>query len=236
MIKDNIRHIQDDISLICRRLGKNPSDITLVCVSKTATPEKILEVIQNGITDIGENKVRDATTKFLKLQHLIKNSSQDFSVKYHMVGHLQRNKVKSALTIFDMIQSVDSLRLAQEIENHAENLNKTVDCLIEVKTSSEASKFGVKPEEALELIENVSGLKRIRIKGLMTIAPESESPEDARPYFRKLRQLSEGITQKFNSSNVQMKYLSMGMTNDYKVALEEGSNMLRIGRAIFANE
>lgn len=233
MIKDNISQIKDDISLICRGLSKNPSEIKLVCVTKAATPEMILEALQSGITDIGENRVQDAQKKFLKLQELIEESGNNYSVKRHLVGHLQTNKAKTALSTFDLIHSLDSLHLAKEIEKQAENLNKKVDCLVEVNTSCEASKFGVKPEETLDLIGEISKLKRINILGLMTIAPESEDSEEIRPCFRDLRLLKEKILREIKSSNVQMKYLSMGMTNDYKIALEEGSNMLRIGRAIF---
>lgn len=226
MIKHNIAKIKEDISLICQRLGRNPSEIKLVCVTKTATAEMILEALQNGITDIGENKVKEAEEKFSKLKEL-------YPVKFHMVGHLQANKVKKALEIFDLIQSVDNLHLAQVLEKEAGKLNKTAEVLIEVNTSNEPQKFGVKPEEALSLIGKIAELNRIRIQGLMTVAKESEDSEEIRNCFKKLRLLKDEISQEFNLPNVQMKYLSMGMTNDYKIALEEGSNMLRIGRAIF---
>jgi pyridoxal phosphate enzyme (YggS family) len=233
MIKDNIARIKEDISLICRKLGRNPKDIKLVGITKAATPEMVFEAAQNGITDIGENRVQEAEKKFQDLKRSISNSNQNFSVRYHMVGHLQTNKVKSALRIFDLIQSVDSLRLAKEVSRQAEALNKIVDCLIEVNTSREATKFGVKPQDALDLIKEISMLKRIQIKGLMTIASESNDETEIRPCFRKLSLLKENISKEFKQPNVQMQYLSMGMTNDYKIALEEGSNMLRIGRAIF---
>lgn len=235
MIKDNIARIKDDISLVCSRLGINPQDIILLCVTKTATPEMVFEALENGITEIAENRVVDAENKFSALKQIIKNSQRNFPVKYHMIGHLQSNKVKKAVSIFDLIQSMDSLHLAKEIEKQAQAQNKTADCLIEVKASSEATKFGVSPEETLQFIEEISKLKSIHISGLMTIAAETSESEEIRNSFRKLRKLKETISQEFNSPNISMKYLSMGMTNDYKIALEEGSNMLRIGRAIFKN-
>ncbi len=233
MIKDNIARIKDDISLICSRLGINSQDIILLCVTKAASPEMVFAALENGITEIAENRVQDAENKFSALKQIIKNSQRNFPVRYHMIGHLQSNKVKKAVSIFDLIQSVDSLNLAKEIEKQAQLQNRIVDCLIEVKTSSEATKFGVSPEETLKLIEEISKLTRIKIKGLMTIAPETNDSDEIRNCFRKLRNLKERISQGFNAPNIEMKYLSMGMTNDYKIALEEGSNMLRIGRAIF---
>ncbi len=233
MIENNIARIRDGISLICQGLRKNPSQIKLICVTKSASPEMIYAALQSGITDIGENRVQDAEKKFIAVKQLIKGSLNNFLVKYHMVGHLQTNKVKLALTLFDLIQSVDSLRLAREIDRELEKLNKTADILLQVNTSQEASKFGVNPDKTIDLIAEISKFKRIRIKGLMTIASESEDAGEIRGCFRELRMLKEKISQEFNLPNVQMQYISMGMTNDYGIALEEGSNMLRIGRAIF---
>lgn len=235
MIKDNIARLKDDISLICQRLGRNPAEVKLVCVSKTASAEMIFQALQCGITDIGENRVQDAEQKFLKLAGLLKKSAKNYDIKYHMVGHLQTNKVKSALKFFDLIQSVDSLRVAQEINKNAEKLKRSAEVLIEVNTSVEESKFGIKPEEALQLTAEIAKLKMVRINGLMTVGEESEDSEVIRKCFKKLSLLKEKIAQEIDLPNVQMKYLSMGMTSDYRIALEEGSNMLRIGRLIFAN-
>ncbi|MDP2940199.1 MAG: YggS family pyridoxal phosphate-dependent enzyme [Candidatus Omnitrophota bacterium] len=233
MIRDNIASLRKDIALICQRLKRQTQEISLVCVTKGATSQMAFEAIQNGIRDIGENRIQLAQKKFLELKLLIKNSNQNFSLHYHMVGHLQTNKVKSALLLFDLIQSVGSLHLAKEIEKQALKLNKTVDILIQVNTSGELSKFGIRPKEAIDLVSAISKLERIKIKGLMTIAPEVDDIEETRPCFRELRILKERITREFKHPQVTMQYLSMGMSNDYRVALEESSNMIRLGRAIF---
>jgi pyridoxal phosphate enzyme (YggS family) len=212
MIKENILKLKKQI----------PESASIVCVTKGRGVEQIKEAIEAGLTDIGENRVQEAILKHKALSTIDYRPS---TIKWHMVGHLQTNKAKEAVKIFDLIQSVDSLRLAKEIDKEAAKINKTQDTLIEVKTSPEATKFGIKPEEAIELIKEMSKFKNINIKGLMTIAPLVDNPEETRPYFRTLRELRD----KINGSWI----LSMGMTDDFKVAIEEGSNMVRLGRAIF---
>ena len=226
MFKDNILRIKERISLICSKINQDPNSITIVCVSKGRTAEQIEEVIEAGITDIGENRVQEAIIKFNALR------TTNYKLRTHMVGHLQTNKVKDAVRIFDLIQSVDSLRLAKELDKQASKINKLQDILIEVKTSKEATKFGIKPDDAIEVIKEIAKFKNINIKGLMTIAPLVDNPEKARPYFRKLRELRDKINS-LRLTAYNLPLLSMGMTDDFEVAIEEGSNMLRLGRAIF---
>lgn len=192
-----------------------PAGVTIVAVSKGRSIEEIKEAVAAGITDIGENKVQEALLKYRELP----------TIKWHMVGHLQANKVKDAVKIFDLIQSVDSLHLAQEIDKQALKINKIQDILIEIKTSPEETKFGLKPEEAIPAIKEIAKLKNINIKGLMTIAPIVDDPEKTRPYFRLLRDLRDEIN--------KFQIFSMGMTDDFKIAVEEGATMVRLGRAIF---
>lgn len=222
MIKDNILKVRQRISLACFKINQDPRKITVIAVSKSRTPEQIKEAVAAGITDIGENKVQEAIIKYHELSGI---GLKTATIKWHMVGHLQSNKVKDAVKIFDLIQSVDSLRLTEEINKQAAKINKIQDIFLEVKTSCEESKFGLKPEEAFEFVRNIPAFKNINIKGLMTIAPAVDDPQRTRPYFRMLRELSIKINKPL--------VLSMGMTDDFEAAIEEGSTMVRIGRAIF---
>jgi PLP dependent protein len=226
MIKDNIQRLRQEIFSVCRHIGRKPEKITLVAVTKTASLDQIREAVDCGITDIAENRIQEAKEKY----PLLKDSPD---LRFHLVGHLQTNKIKPALELFDLIHSVDSLRLAQQIEVAAAKSNQAVEALIEVNVSGEETKFGIKPEEAADLLASIGKLKYLRVKGLMTIAPLAGSPDQIRSCFRNLRLLKEKVEKQISLPNVEMKYLSMGMTDDYRVALEEGSNMLRIGRAIF---
>lgn len=228
MIKDNILRIQDDISLICRRLGRNPQDVTLVAVTKFATPAAVEEALACGVEHIGENKVQEAKNKFAAVNF------SGFKVTRHMIGHLQTNKVKEALKIFDVIQSVDSLHLAQALDKETGKLNRKADILVQVNTSGEKQKSGVGREAALGLIGQIATLKNLRVLGLMTIAPLVEDEKIIRDSFRHLRGLRDKVNNEFKgNASVQMNFLSMGMSHDYKIAIEEGSNMVRIGSAIF---
>lgn len=227
MIKDNISNINNHIHSICQRLGISPDDITLVGITKYVDSSKIKEIIDGGVINIGENIVKDASKKFSELgDHAQK-------VTKHFVGHLQTNKAKDAVSVFDLIQSVDSLKLACEINKHAVNREKIVDVLIQVNTSCEDQKSGVEKEHALELIKDVLELKNIRILGLMTIAMFTDDKEVIRKCFKDLRLVRDEVNNMFPASEqIQMKYLSMGMSSDYEIAIEEGANMIRIGRAI----
>ncbi|OGW96544.1 MAG: YggS family pyridoxal phosphate enzyme [Omnitrophica WOR_2 bacterium GWA2_45_18] len=231
MIKANISKIQGKIASVCKKIGRNPSEVILIGVTKYAEADKIKEAIEAGLTHIGENKVQEAQRKFPALE--------PFNAKMtkHMIGHLQTNKVKPALRYFDFIQSVDSLKLAVEIEKQATVLNKNVDILVEVNTSMEEQKFGMDAYEVIPLIEEISRLPHIRVRGLMTISALTDRQEVARKCFQDLRFLNDRCKEAFaGRPGVNMQFLSMGMTDDYEIALEEGSNMLRIGRAIFAEE
>lgn len=219
-INSNLASIKQRISEAAQGAGRSAEDVKLIAVTKTVPVELIEEAIQAGITDIGENKVQEAEAK----------AEVFSSVTRHMIGHLQRNKVRQALGIFDIIQSVDSERLAAEIEAKAKA--KVVLILIEVKTSDEAAKYGVPADATIEFVKKIAGLKHLKIQGLMTMAPWFDDPEKARPYFKTLRELRDKIVE-LKIPNVEMKYLSMGMTDDFEVAIQEGSNMVRIGRAIF---
>jgi pyridoxal phosphate enzyme (YggS family) len=229
----NIKEVQQRISAAAQKAGRDPSEITLVAVTKTIPVEQIKEAIATGITDIGENRIQEAKPK---IEQLKSNTSQVIShksqVTYHLVGHLQTNKVKLAIELFNLIHSVDSLHLAEAISKRCREINKVMPVLLEVNVSGETSKFGIPPEKLLEILDKIAILPNIQVEGLMTIAPFSEDPENARPHFRKLKKLFEEIKQK-QIQNIEMKYLSMGMTDDFEVAIEEGANVVRIGRAIF---
>ena len=221
MVKDNIAKVRERIIAVCSKVNREPSGIKIVAVSKGRSVEDIKEAVSSGFTDIGENRIQEALEKYNKLRA----EGYGSTIKWHMIGHLQTNKVKDALKIFDLIHSVDSLALAQEIDKRAAQINKIQDILIEVKTSPEATKFGLDPDKALETIQGISKLKNINIEGLMTIAPVVNHPEEAGSYFKKLRQMRDSI-------NISYK-LSMGMTDDFEVAIEEGAEIIRIGRGIF---
>ncbi|MDP3731736.1 MAG: YggS family pyridoxal phosphate-dependent enzyme [Candidatus Omnitrophota bacterium] len=229
MVKKNAYRIRQRIIKVCSKINQDPSKITIVAVSKGRAIEQIKEAIEAGITDIGENRVQEALAKHRELSTIDYRLS---IVKWHMVGHLQTNKVKDAVRIFDLIQSVDSMRLAEEINKQAGKINKIQDILIEIKTSPEESRFGLKPDESIKVITELTKFKNIKIKGLMTIAPVVDDSEKARPYFRMLRELRDKIN-KLSAVSCQLSALSMGMTDDFETAIEEGSNMVRLGRAIF---
>jgi len=229
MIKENVSRIRQRILKVCSKINQDPGKITIIAVSKGRSLEQVKEAIDAGISDIGENKVQEAVSKYNELY--AKRYTLN-AIEWHMVGHLQTNKVKDAVKIFDLIQSIDSMRLAEEIDKEAAKINKIQDILIEIKTSPEESKFGLKADEAIKVITGLTKFKNINIKGLMTIAPIVDNPEKTRPYFRMLRELRNMI----NGSAVmgyELGVLSMGMTDDFEIALEEGSNMVRLGRAIF---
>ncbi len=222
-VQENIQSVRDRIASAAQRVGRDADSIDLVAISKTKPADLILEAIDAGIAHIGENRVQEAKTKHTQVNR---------PVKWHLVGHLQTNKVKQALQIFDLIHSVDSARLLAEIDRRSARLNLRTDVLVEVNTSSEESKYGLQPDEALGFMESAIEYTHVRIKGLMTVGKFVPDPEEARPSFALLRRLKESIDSQAYP-NVEMKYLSMGMTNDFEVAIEEGANMVRIGSAIF---
>ena len=223
MIKDNLRTVEENISAACDRSGRAREDVTLIAVSKTKPVEMLREAYDSGCRDFGENKVQELVDKY---DHMPDD------VRWHMIGHLQRNKVKYIVDKVYMIHSVDSLRLAEEISKEAVKKNVTVSVLVEVNVAGEESKFGTTAEETVSLVENIAKLPNIIVKGLMTIAPYVEDSEENRLYFAKLKQIYVDITHK-NIDNVYMEELSMGMTGDYEVAIEEGATYIRVGTGIF---
>jgi len=229
-IQENILRVREEIVRVCQKIGRDPKEIALVAVTKFAPVVAIQAAIHCGITDIAENKVQEGLKKY----PLLKNFQTQGSFKRHLIGHLQTNKVKDALKIFDLIQSVDSLKLAQEVEKQALNLNRSVDIFVQVNIAGEEQKFGADTEGALKLISDILKLKNVQILGLMTMAPFTEDQKIVRECFKGLRELRDQVVRDFKGdSQIEMKYLSMGMSGDFGIALEEGSNMIRVGSAIF---
>lgn len=228
-ISRNIERIRQVVSALGAAREKSQEEITILAVTKGRTVDEIKEVIAQGIADIGENRVQEALVKY----NALPGSRYAMRLKWHMIGHLQTNKVKEAVRIFDLIQSVDSPRLAQAISKEAGKINKQQDILLEVQTSPEKSKFGLKPQEIPEVFKEISSLPHIEVKGLMTIAPFTDNPEISRSYFKILRELSEKINWRQEAA-CRGPILSMGMSGDFAVAIEEGANMIRLGRAIFS--
>lgn len=228
MISENLSLVREGIHSACVNAGRNPQEITVVAISKGRVLGQIEEAIALGIHNIGESKVQEALPKYNALR-------APQGVMWHMVGRLQTNKVKDAVGIFDLIHSLDSLRLALEINRQAGRLGKVQDVLVEIKTSPEEAKSGLGPDEAPEAIKQMAELKNINIQGLMTIAPQADNPERARPYFRMLRKLQDKINAKRDTHNA-LHILSMGMSGDFQIAIEEGATMVRLGRAIFEGQ
>lgn len=223
MLATNLKEVETKIESACKRANRSRNDVTLIAVSKTKPIEMLQEAYELGIRNFGENKVQEVCEKY-------PNMPSDTT--WHMIGHLQRNKVKQIVGKATLIHSVDSVRLAEEIEKEAQKQNVTVDILLEVNVAEEDSKFGLKVDEVLEAVTRISAFSHIRIRGLMTIAPFVENPEKNRVVFSSLRKLSVDIAGK-NIDNVSVDILSMGMTNDYEVAIEEGATMIRVGTGIF---
>lgn len=224
MLKENLEEVEEKIAKACERAGRAREEVTMIAVSKTKPVEMLQEIYDEGIRDFGENKVQELTEKYEVMPK---------DMKWHMIGHLQRNKVKYIVDKVTLIHSVDSLRLAETISREAEKKGVTVPILIEVNIAGEETKFGLSSkEEVISLTEQIAALPNLSVKGLMTVAPPVKDPEENRPFFREIRQLSVDITNK-NIDNVSMEILSMGMTNDYTVAIEEGATMVRVGTGIF---
>lgn len=223
MVAENLAQVQKNIEESCGNVNRDPGEVTLIAVSKTKPVEMLREAYDAGARVFGENKVQEIVDKY---DHMPSD------VKWHMIGHLQRNKVKYIVDKVAMIHSVDSFRLAETIEKEAAKKNVTVPILIEVNVAQEESKYGLKPEEVLPFIEEIADFSHIQIKGLMTIAPYVENAEENREIFRELKKLSVDIAAK-NINNVTMGVLSMGMTGDYMVAVQEGATMVRVGTGIF---
>jgi hypothetical protein len=212
-VSDNVRKL----------LSELPAGVELVAAAKARSPEEVLEAVQAGIKIIGENYVREAEQAYAVV---------GTRAKWHFIGHLQKNKAKKAVAIFDMIQTIDSVEVAQEIDKRCGQIGKRMPVLVEINSGRERQKSGALPENAEQLIREISNLHNIKVMGLMTMGPLTGSPEASRPYFAETRRIYEQI-KKLNLPKVEMKYLSMGMTDSYKIALEEGANIIRIGTKIF---
>ena len=235
MIAHNLIRIRQQIEAACVKTGRNPQEITLVAATKGRSIEQVQQALEFGITDIGESRIQEAIVKHSKLLN-----SQ--ALRWHMLGHLQTNKVKEAVKIFDLIQSVDTTRLAAEIDTQAFKIHKIQDILVEVNISGELSKYGFTPEETIEAVKRIAKFRNLNIKGLMTIAPSVDNREETRPYFLTLRELQN----KINALRITpacsagrqdaLRILSMGMSDDFEAAIEEGSTMIRLGRAIFSRQ
>lgn len=223
MVRENLIKVQQKIDEACERSGRDPKEVTLIAVSKTKPIEMIEEALDAGKTQFGENKAQEMKEKY---EALPKN------LEWHFIGHLQTNKVKYVVGRASLIHSVDSIHLAEAIEKECEKKDVHVDILVEVNVAGEDSKFGIKPEETEDLIRQIAKLPRVHVRGLMTIAPFVENPEENRPIFQDLHKLLVDISAK-NIDNIDMNVLSMGMTNDYEIAVEEGATHVRVGTGIF---
>ena len=222
-IKENIAEVEKKVAAACERSGRKREDVLLLAVSKTIDVDRIKEAVDCGLTSLGENKVQEIMDKY---------DAMGPDVKWHLIGHLQTNKVKYIIDKVEMIHSVESLKLAEEISKRAEAKGVTANILLEVNVADEESKFGIKVDECEEMVRKISVLPNIVIRGLMTVAPFVENPEENRGYFRQLKQLLVDINSK-KIDNVNMEVLSMGMTGDYEVAIEEGATIVRVGTGIF---
>lgn len=226
MIPANVKLIRERIALCCKRVGRDPADVTLVAVAKTFPAETVREVADAGVGDIGENYVQELQQKRAALG--------DGGIRWHFVGHLQSNKARVVAPFAHLIHAVDSAALARELDRRARDAGRVLDVLIEVNTTGEGSKFGVRPDSVDALVRMLHLFPNVRIAGLMTIGPFLPDPEGSRPMFRLLRELRDSIAA-VPQDNVAMRHLSMGMTGDFEVAIEEGATIVRIGTAIFGH-
>jgi pyridoxal phosphate enzyme (YggS family) len=222
-IADNLKTIMNRIAAAAQRAGRDPSSVKLIVVTKTVDIGRIKEAVAAGTAILGENRVQEGREKIEKLGPI---------AGWHLIGHLQSNKAKYAVKLFDLIHSVDSLDLAKELDKQAAKSNKVQNVLIEVSIAGEEQKAGVSLDQTVELVRETAKLKNLAIQGIMTVPPLLDSPEAVRPYFRKMRELADSI-KKENIPNVVMQELSMGMSGDFEVAIEEGATMVRVGTAIF---
>ena len=222
-ISENIENIRKNIDAACKRSGRDPKDVLLLAVSKTVNVDRIKVAVDCGLNSLGENRVQEIMEKYEPMGE---------NVKWHLIGHLQTNKVKYIIDKVELIHSVESIKLAEEINKQAKKHNLVMDVLVEVNMADEESKFGVKPEETESFIRELALMDNIRVRGLMTVAPNVENGEENRVYFRNMKQLLVDINAK-NINNINMDILSMGMTGDYETAVEEGATIVRVGTGIF---
>lgn len=223
VIKDNVKRVLEDISEFAIKSGRKPEDVTLVAVTKTVTAKEAQEVMDAGVLTLGENRVQSLLDKYEVLGD---------KPTWHLIGHLQTNKVKYIADKVSLIHSVESLKLAEEINDKFSQKSRVAEILIQVNVSGEESKFGITPYDTFDLIEKISEFKNVRVKGLMTMAPLIATPDECRRYFYELKKLSQDIADK-KYENVEMRHLSMGMSGDYKEAILEGATIVRVGSALF---
>lgn len=223
-VKENLEMVREKIKNSCNVSNRKIAEVTLLAVTKTVDVDKVLEAIENGVTDVGENKPQELARKYEVIGD---------KVNWHLIGSLQTNKVKYIIDKVYMIHSLDRIALCEEIQKRAEKIDKTINCLVQINISKEESKHGIYKEDAIDFIKEVANnYNNIKIKGLMTMAPFTENKDEVRKVFRGLKELAVEID-KLNINNVSMEYLSMGMSNDYEIAIEEGSNIVRVGTSIF---
>jgi hypothetical protein len=223
-IKENIDGVLERVAAAARRSGRSPEDVKVIAVSKTVDAQRAREAVEGGLINLGENRVQELVSKYEQLS--------DIDVKWHLIGHLQRNKVKYIIDKVVLIHSLESLDLAKEINKRALQHNMTANVLIELNIGQEESKFGLDEDSVYDFVKSMEQFANIKVLGLMTVAPFSENPENVRCVFRKMKEIFDKISE-MKLTNTEMKYLSMGMTNDFEIAIEEGANMVRIGTAIF---
>ncbi len=224
MIADNAQQVRERVRKACERSGRDPQGVRLIAVSKTFDVARVREVLEAGISDIGENFVQELRDKRAELNNP--------DIRWHFVGHLQSNKVKYIADFISLIHSTDHRSVAEEIDKRGARIGRLIDVLVEVNTTGERTKFGVLPESTIEFVKSLAHLRNLRVRGLMTMGPFLPDPEDSRPAFRTLREFRDDV-RNAGIENVEMTELSMGMTNDFEVAIEEGATMVRIGTAIF---
>ncbi|OGF65130.1 MAG: YggS family pyridoxal phosphate enzyme [Candidatus Fischerbacteria bacterium RBG_13_37_8] len=226
-IVENISYIQNHISKICSKTGRDVFSVKLMAVSKTMPADDIVIAIEAGVKIVGENIVQEASEKF----RIIKPVLEEHGVRLHFIGHLQSNKVRMAMDVFDSIDTIDRLKIAHKLQENGEAENKVIDCMIQINIGSENSKFGISDSELKNLIAAAAQMKNLRIKGLFAVPPYFEDPESVRPYLQKMRLLQKDLQKAF--PHFDLNELSMGMSHDYSVAIEEGATIIRVGQGIF---
>jgi pyridoxal phosphate enzyme (YggS family) len=231
-LADRIANVRETIAMTARRAGRTPADITLVAVTKTMPPHVVVAAARAGLTDFGENRVQEAETKIATVVAAL-DSGHISTISWHLVGHLQSNKARLALRLFSMVESVDSLSLAGSLNRLARERGTSIDILLEINVGQEESKYGFSADQALRLFGEIRALEQLRVRGLMTVAPFEVEPEATRPVFRRLRALRDQL--EAENDGVRLRDLSMGMTGDYPIAIEEGATIVRVGRAIFGD-
>ncbi|MFB3919059.1 YggS family pyridoxal phosphate enzyme [Candidatus Velamenicoccus archaeovorus] len=230
MIRENISEVKERIIRAAQRAATDPSEITLVAVTKNVSVEDMCRAVDAGTTHIGESRVQEALSKYDHVRAYA--SARGIALVWHMIGHLQTNKTREAVRLFDLIHSVDSVRLARQIDKQAAAIGKVQNVLMEVKTSPEAAKYGFMPDDVAGALKEMASLDHLSVKGLMTVAPAVHDPGEARPYFRTLKELLIRVNE-LRVTNYELRILSMGMTDDFEAAVEEGATLVRVGRGIF---